>query len=207
MEYFVGYFEMVNMQYAGANVGLAQSLGNAFIKPIGYVAIRNPEIRFEAFEDSLVMGVEADDVDQFLEVLRSLYAAWSMSYLLVRGGVAFGEVDSVEGAFRKELLNQYQQIDMYRISGRPVIQAFRLVELDTPGMVCFLTPLTREIIEYQYPERIYGTNPSSYIWLEPARVEQFTELFTDMLGRPESHLQKSRPHIEATLEFLEYYGR
>ena len=205
MEYLVGYFDVLNMHVTGMNDEVGASISGAFIKPLHFILSRHPHVRLEVFSDSLVTGCEPALIEDLLAMVSDLYRTWSADYILVKGGIVLGEIDSISGSFEKMLLNKLQKIRMHRLSGPAVIEAYKLSEIEFPGMCCFVNPHAEELIRAQAPGLLTNLEPVVLNWLDPEKVGSYQNLFREMLNRQELYIKTLKPHILATLEFIDRF--
>src|SRR5207248_2831494 len=63
-----------------------------FANPVGVVAGRFPNMRFAVFSDSVVVSCPEDQPRDLLRALCFIYGQWYSDYILVRGGLTFGEI-------------------------------------------------------------------------------------------------------------------
>lgn len=205
MDQVVGYFDVLNMQYAGTNTEAKESIATAFVKPIRFVAVKHSDLKCEVFPDSMVMGCNPEFLEPFLRIVQGLYRNWCANYVLVRGGIAYGEIESITGFFEKNLPTVADGMKMVRLSGPALADAYRLTESDVPGMLCFFTPSLAEVIQLNAPELVTEKNPHSLVWFDSGNAGAYSSIFRRMLERTELHLRKAETHILATIQFIEHY--
>ncbi len=193
------------MHYTGTNAEVKESIVTAFLKPIRFVTAKYPDLKCEVFPDSLVLGCDPEFLETFLQIVRGMYRNWCANYILVRGGIAYGEIDSMSGFFEKSLLSLTNGMKMVRLNGPALADAYRLTEGEVPGMLCFFTPLLREVIRGNAPELITEDIPQSLVWFDSGNSAGYSSIFRMMLERTEPHLRKAAPHILATIEFIEHH--
>ncbi len=205
MEQVVGYFDVLNMHYAGTNTEARESITTAFVKPIRFVAVKHADLKCEVFPDSLVMGCNPEFLETYIQIVQGLYRNWCANYVLVRGGIAYGEIESISGSFEKRLPSVIDGMKMVRLNGPALADAYRLTENAVPGMLCFLTPVIAEVIKLNVPALVTAENPHSLVWFDSGNAEGYSSIFRMMLERTELHLRKAETHILATIDFLEQY--
>lgn len=205
MEYLVGCFDVLNMQVTGMNDEIGGDISGAFIKPLRFILARHPGIRVEVFYDSLVAGCEPAFTKEMVVMVSELFRAWCVDYILVKGALVLGEIDSVSGSFEKMLLDKLQKIRMHRLSGQAVVEAYKLSAHAYPGMCCLVNPQAEEFIRAQAPGFLGEMNPVILNWVESKKIESYQKLFQEMLESQELYVRELRPHIFATLQFINQF--
>ncbi len=203
MRHIVGYFEVLNMQFIAENPDLQNTLLSAFIRPVTFIATDHPDLKFELFPDSMVLGCVPESLGDFVRILQRLFRNWSTNYLIVRGGVVSGQADVMSGAFEKVLVKELSGIHMWRFSGPAVVNAYHLSQSDVMGMVCLLSPDIAELTRAIDPAIVTHASPQRFVWPDPNHLESYVEVYNKMLNKNEIHLRQMKPHIEATIQFIE----
>ncbi len=200
MQYFVGYFEIIATKYSADKN--AESLDGAFTKPIAYLAKRYPGVLMEVFEDSLILGGPADILPDIIDTIRGLYKSWSADYILVNGGVSYGEVEHLSDPFYRAFHYHLEKVVMRRVSGPAVHLAFSTSQLNKPGMLCRVHPLASAKISEKHPE-VLGMEGSQLIWIDPEKLDSYQHIFQLMLLDDTMLTPTAEAVIIGTLDFLD----
>lgn len=141
-----------------------------FANPVGIAAMRNPEMQFAVFSDSVVVSAPADAVDRFVAVVAHLLGNWFCESILARGGVALGEIEwiaqsSIDGHFRALTNFHYA-----RVYGRALVEAVELERSSGPRAICFLSPSAAEHVAAA-PRGIGAREPRSKASLRRCRLQ------------------------------------
>ena len=74
-----------------------------FANPVGVAAMCAPRMRLVVFSDSVIITGPVDEVRILVSVLTFVSRQWFADGMLVRGGVACGDVEWVDLAVRRKL--------------------------------------------------------------------------------------------------------
>jgi len=203
MRHIIGYFEVLNMQFVAENTELHETYLSSFIRPVRFIASDHPDLKFELFSDSMVLGCIPESLEEFIGIIQRLFRNWSMDYLIVRGGVVSGQADAISGSFEKILVKELSGIQMWRFSGPAVVNAYQVTQSIAYGMICLLSPELVERTDIIDPTVVTHASPYRLFWPDPDHLESYVEIYQKMLKKSEIHLQRMTPHIEATVKFIE----
>lgn len=200
MNLLVGYFEITATKYNSDKN--AQSLDAAFTKPVAFLARRYPDLIFEVFEDSVVLSGSRDQISVFIETIQGLFTSWSADYILVRGGISYGEISHISDPFTKMLHVNLNNLPMRRIEGPGLNMAYQESASNGPGMICLVTKEAAHLIMSVRPEAL-SKDRDQLIWIESTQLESFRHIFQLMLLDEFMAMPSVESTILGTIDFLD----
>lgn len=110
-----------------------------FAGPVGLAARLHPEVRFAVFSDSVIFSAEDEHAESFLSAIRYMYGQWYADFVLVRGGIAEGEMRWVDYEPADSLFKSCANLMCARVYGKGLVLAHELEQRCGPGAIAYLT--------------------------------------------------------------------
>lgn len=88
----VGFFDILGTREAVLQDRFSDLTALDFAGPAGIAAELIPSMRFAVFSDSVIASAESGDERSFLKAVALMYGQWFADFVLVRGGIAVGEI-------------------------------------------------------------------------------------------------------------------
>ena len=200
MEHLVAFFDILGTQELVKQDRFSAFDILDFINPVGVAARFNPEFRFAAFSDSVVISADDSHIDRFVAVLCFLVSSWFADFVFARGGVALGEVSwvdqpSIDRSFR---LPNFQYC---RIYGKALVEARELERASGPGAICFLSEVAAHQLDAASRSYVLPGLTPMLAWPDKREALHLQRTFSEMLKKEASPL--TRRHLRATSRFFD----
>lgn len=170
-----------------------------FVNPAGIAALENPDLRFAAFSDSIVVSADEHLAERFVATLGSLFRSWFSDFVFVRGGVALGEIEWVDGTddvdFRALRNFQYA-----RVFGRALAEAVDVEKSSGPGAVCFLSEGAASSLRTVRESFVVAGLVPMLAWADAQTADQFRRAVAEARGFAERHRKATEAHFERVVK-------
>jgi len=170
-----------------------------FANPVGLAARIFPHMRFAVFSDSVVVSCPEDKPEDLLKSLSFLYGQWYSDYVLVRGGVTFGEIWWVDHPPSDELFRPLHNFMYARVYGRGLISAHQLEQRSGPGALCFADDLASHRLASANALYILEGQTDALVLADRKGVDYWAQVFS-LWRSHDSTKDEERRHLRATEE-------
>ena len=99
-------------------------------------ASRFSRSRFSAFSDCVILSVPANKPDDLISILCLLFENWLSDGILVRGGIAIGDIRWVDYEIDHKL-RRLKNFSFARVYGKAVSEAVEIERSSGPGVLPF----------------------------------------------------------------------
>lgn len=131
-----------------------------FVGPVAVAARYYPKLRFAVFSDSVIVSAEDGDERIFLRAVTYISGQWLADYILVRGGIAVGDIRWVDSKMNDEMFRTFQNLMYARVYGKALILAHDIEQKSGPGAITFLTDIAAQrLSEFDSNHVLHGTTP------------------------------------------------
>jgi len=176
-----------------------------FSNVVGAAAMKNPDFGFAVFSDATVISAPEDKADRLVAKVSFLFSNWLCEDLLVRGGLALGEIiwlnePSVDADFSRLPNFRYA-----RVYGKAFSEAVEIERSSGPGSVCYLSQAVADRLSAASPLYVLPGITPMLVWPDRATASFFHGLLKPDLERDQSAAE--RRHIAATRWYLDQLDR
>lgn len=196
----IGFFDILGTREAVLGGRFSDLTALDFSGPAGLAAKFFPSIRVGVFSDSVVVSADDGDERSFLGAVALMYGQWYADFVLVRGGVAVGEIRWVEHKPADELFAANKNFACSRVYGSGLVWAYELEQRSGPGAIPFLTELAADRLS------ILDSN-SVLVGISPMLCWASEREATTLLGYAKTNLEHApdqgaaRRHGQATQSY------
>ncbi len=110
-----------------------------FVGPAGVAASFFKDLRFAVFSDSIVISAAEGCETQLVQALSMMYGNWFSDFVLVRGGIAIGDICWVDQPGVDERFRRLRNLSFARLYGSGLVRAYEIEERSGPGAICYLS--------------------------------------------------------------------
>lgn len=135
----VGFFDILGTRDAVLRGRFSDLTALDFAGPAGLAAKFFPAVRVAVFSDSVIISAEAGDERSFLGAVALMYGQWYADFILVRGGIAEGDIRWVEHEPADNLFETCRNFLCARVYGSGLVHAYELEQRSGPGAIAYLT--------------------------------------------------------------------
>ena len=135
----VGFLDILGTKEAVMRNSFSDLVALDFVGAVGAAAKLFPSLRYAVFSDSVIVSAEEDNAPEFLRAIQYIYGQWYADFILVRGGIAEGEIQWVDHKPVDEMFNQFSNLMYARVYGKGLVLAADLEQRSGPGAIAFLT--------------------------------------------------------------------
>ncbi len=143
----VGFFDILGTRDAVMKDRFSDLTALDFVGPVGIAAKLFPSLRFAVFSDSVIVSAEGGDETSFIKAVSVMYGQWFSDFVLVRGGVAEGEIRWVDHKPVDKMFARFPNLMFARVYGKALILAHELEQRSGPGAIPYLTEQASSVIE------------------------------------------------------------
>jgi hypothetical protein len=156
----IGFFDILGTREAVLDGRFSDLISLDFAGPAGLAARFFPTVRVAAFSDSVIISAEDGDEKSFLGAVALMYGQWYADFVLVRGGVALGDIRWVEHKPADDLFGVNKNFVCSRVYGTGLVWAYELEQRSGPGAIPFLTePAAERLLTLDSMSVINGITP------------------------------------------------
>jgi hypothetical protein len=152
----VGFFDILGTREAVIGGRFSDLTALDFSGPPGLAATVFPSIRVAVFSDSVVVSAEDSDERSFLGAVALMYGQWNADFVLVRGGIATGDIRWVDYKPADEVFSTCRNFVCSRVYGSALVLAYELEQRSGPGAIPFLSELAANILSDLEPNAVLG---------------------------------------------------
>jgi hypothetical protein len=135
----VGFFDILGTREAVLHDRFSDLTALDFAGPAGIAAELIPSMRFAVFSDSVIASAESGDERSFLKAVALMYGQWFADFVLVRGGIAVGEIRWVDYEAVDKHFRKCKNLACARVYGKGLVLAHELEQRSGPGAISYLT--------------------------------------------------------------------
>ena len=198
----VGFFDILGTKDAVMGDRFSDLFALDFVGPVGAAAKLFPTLRYAVFSDSVIVSAEQGNETAFLQAIQYMYGQWYADFILVRGGIAEGEIRWVDHKPVDEMFNQLPNLMYARVYGKGLVIAAELEQRSGPGSIAFLTEPAAKLISSVSPNSVLpGTTPM-LCWASEREANTLVGYSQVNLDQ-EPNQGAGRRHAQATLFYWE----
>ncbi len=171
-----------------------------FANAVGLTAYLAPKLHFAVFSDSVIVSSEENDAEVFVKALGHIYANWYGDLILVRGGIAAGEIDWVEDIRNDPFFRKLRNFMYARVYGRAVVEAHQLEQRSGPGAVCFLSEKASKALSNVHQNAVLEGPVDCLAWATE-RIARTVRDYMELGASREIKETERRRHLLATKHY------
>jgi hypothetical protein len=160
----VGFFDILGTREAIMSDRFSDLISLDFAGPVGLAARLHENVRFAVFSDSVIFSGEEDDAASFFSAVRSMYGQWYADFILVRGGIAEGEIRWVDYEPADALVRHCSNLMCSRVYGKGLVHAHELEQRCGPGAIAYLTERAASKLAEVDPNAVLGGISPMLCW-------------------------------------------
>jgi hypothetical protein len=198
----VGFFDILGTRDAVLKGRFSDHIARDFSGPAGLAAREFSSVRVAVFSDSVIVTAEAGAERAFLGAVGLMYGQWNADLILVRGGIAQGDIRWVDHESVDNLFGKYKNFQCSRIYGDGLVHAYELEQRSGPGAVAFLTESAANVLcTIDENSVMLGATPM-LCWANQREAEILLNYAKAGVDR-EPEAGNARRHARATLFYWE----
>jgi hypothetical protein len=156
----VGFFDILGTRDAVMKDRFSDLMALDFVGPAGLAAHLFPTVRFAAFSDSVIVSADTGYEEDFLKAVSVMYGQWYADFVLVRGGIAEGEIRWVDYTPVDEMFSKLSNLMFARVYGKGLVLAYELEQKSGPGAIPYLTERAADVFIQIEPNSVLpGVTP------------------------------------------------
>jgi len=193
-KYITAFFDILGTKYKVKTGTFTDYESLDFSNTACLMAKKFPSINVSIFSDSIIVFCKKAHLNDLLDTIAFLYQSWFSDLILVRGGVAYGELIHITSPELDDNFKDLKNLSLTRIYGKSLVDAVLTEKKSGPGAMCFMHSSMHSII----PEHYRGQGPVEFIdWLTPQENKWIFEYCENMLEQSQN--SKEKKHLKATL--------
>lgn len=145
MRSFACYFDILGTKELVSHNEFTDSHSLDFCGPVILSAHEFRTSRFAAFSDCVIFSTPFERACDLFKILTALCENWISDGILVRGGIALGEVKWIDCEFDKEI-KHLNNFSCARVYGSALNEAVEIERSSGPGILAFASDEVAEII-------------------------------------------------------------
>jgi hypothetical protein len=142
----VGFFDILGTRDAVLKGRFSDHVALDFSGPAGLAAREFSSVRVAVFSDSVILTAEAGAERDFLGAVGLMYGQWNADLILVRGGIAQGDIRWVDHEPVDSLFGKCKNFQCSRVYGDGLVHAYELEQKSGPGAIPFLTEAAANVL-------------------------------------------------------------
>jgi hypothetical protein len=154
MNHFAAYFDILGTKDLVSRGEFSDLHALDFSGAVFVAAHQHPNSRFAAFSDCVIVTTPSNAPNEFLDVLQLLCGNWMSDGILVRGGIALGDVKWVDYDHVDRLISQHNNLRCARVYGTALNEAVEIERSSGPGILAFASDVAAECIRKIEPESV-----------------------------------------------------
>lgn len=198
----VGFFDILGTKEAVMSDRFSDLVALDFVGPVGAAAKLFPSLRYAVFSDSVIVSAEEGNEPEFLRAVQFMYGQWYSDFILVRGGIAEGEIRWVDHKPVDEMFNSFPNLMYARVYGKGLVIAADLEQRSGPGSIAFLTEPAANLISSVSPDSVLPGATPMLCWASERGANILVGYSQGNLEH-ESSQGSGRRHAQATLFYWE----
>ncbi len=195
MQYLVAFCDLLGTAARIRSGSFNRLISLDFANPVGLAAMAAPAMRFAVFSDSCIFSCPPDEARSFVSVLAFLSRNWFADGMLVRGGVACGEVEWVDNSV-DERFRQLTNLSFSRVFGVGLLDAYE-TEKSRPGAVIFIHESAIPALDLPTQSFVVQTSPPILNWYDERLARHYLE-FLERSEHQKSGSAERQRQVEAT---------
>lgn len=198
----VGFFDILGTKSAILSGRFSDLTSLDFAGPAIVAANLIPTIRVSVFSDSVIISAERGNYIDFLKAISLMYSQWWADLILVRGGIAEGNISWVDHEFIDTKFRLCKNLSYSRVYGEGLVLAHETEQKSGPGAIPYLTEMAAlSLSEIEESSVLQGVTPM-LCWASQKRAElmlKYASLYSDY----ETQQGDGRRHALATRFYWE----
>lgn len=181
MNHFAAYFDILGTKDLVHSGEFSDLHALDFSGAVFIAAHEYPNSRFATFSDCVIVTTPSSAPKEFLDVLRLLCGNWMADGILVRGGIALGDVKWVDHGHIDKLINSHHNLRCARVYGAALNEAVEIERSSGPGILAFASDTAAEYIRQVEPESVLALSSNiirHFEWQKLATWIGYVETFT-----------------------------
>jgi|GEM_PF-3624988 len=146
MNHFAAYFDILGTKDLVSHGEFSDLHALDFSGAVFVAAHNFPNSRFAAFSDCVILTTPSNAPEEFLDILKLLCENWLSDGILVRGGIALGDVKWVDDDHVDKLMSQHNNLRCARVYGTALNEAVEIERSSGPGILAFASDAAAECI-------------------------------------------------------------
>lgn len=198
----VGFFDILGTKSAISSGRFSDLTSLDFAGPASIAAKLIPTIRVSIFSDSVIVSAEAGNYPDFLKAISLMYGQWWADFILVRGGIAEGEISWVDHEPIDAKFRSCKNLSCSRVYGEGLVSAYETEQRSGPGAIPYLTEMAAcSLSEVEESCVLQGVTPM-LCWASQKRAELMLKYASLNLDH-EAKQGNGRRHALATRSYWE----
>lgn len=142
----IGFFDILGTKEAVMTDRFSDLHALDFAAPASVAAQYFPSLRVAVFSDSVIISAEKGSEIDFVKAIALMYSQWWADFILVRGGIAFGDIRWVDYETSDKIFRNCSNLACARVYGKGLVLAYELEQRAGPGAIPYLTEQAAGII-------------------------------------------------------------
>lgn len=131
----IGFFDILGTKAAISSGRFSDLTSLDFAGPACLAAKLFPNIRISIFSDSVIVSAESGNYHDFLKAVSLMYGNWWADFILVRGGIAEGEIRWIDYEPIDTIFSSCKNLSCSRVYGEGLVLAFETEQRSGPGAI------------------------------------------------------------------------
>lgn len=167
----IGFFDILGTKAAISSGRFSDLTSLDFAGPACLAAKLFPNIRISIFSDSVIVSAESGNYHDFLKAVSLMYGNWWADFILVRGGIAEGEIRWIDYEPIDAIFSSCKNLSCSRVYGEGLVLAFETEQRSGPGAIPYLTEIAAcSLSEVEKNSVLQGVTPM-FCWASQKRAE------------------------------------
>lgn len=196
----VGFFDILGTREAVMGDRFSDLTALDFAGPAGLAASLYPSVRFAVFSDSVIASAEMGDESTFLRAIALMYGQWYADFILVRGGIAEGEMRWIDYEPVDSLFRKCKNLMCARVYGKGLVLAHELEQRSGPGALAYLTERAATAIAKLEPNAVLPGVTPMLCWASEQKAELLVK-YIDVYLDHEPNESVARRHAIGTKHY------
>lgn len=198
----VGFFDILGSKAAISSGRFSDLTTLDFAGPASLAAMLFPAIRVSIFSDFVIVSAEAGNYPDFLKAVSLMYGQWWADFILVRGGIAEGEIRWVDHEPIDAEFRLCRNLSCSRVYGDGLVLAYEAEQRSGPGAIPYLTEIAADLLsEVEENSVLQGVTPM-FCWASEKRAELMLK-YASLNSDHEAQQGNGRRHALATKSYWE----
>ncbi len=199
MKHFVGFLDILGTKDMVARGQFSDLHALDFSGAVVVAAAKFSKARFAVFSDCIVFSLPTDHLLDLPALLSTLFENWISDGMLVRGGLAVGEIRWVDYEIDHEFA-QLKNLSFARVYGQALSEAVEIEKSSGPGALVFASDEATELLVQAIPDGGLRLSSNVLRWFKWENLDAWIGTMDIYLEHSES--SQAKRHIQATRRSL-----